>query len=75
MALVRNIDKDPIKQQLLEALLDFADRIDSSVIAEGIETKQEFLTLKDMRAKFGQGYFLARPGPPFPKLNEGLSID
>jgi EAL domain-containing protein (putative c-di-GMP-specific phosphodiesterase class I) len=72
MALVRNIDRDHIKQQLLETLLNFAHRIDSNVIAEGIETKAEFDTLRSLNVKYGQGYFLARPAPPFPGLREEI---
>ena len=64
MALVRDIDKDKIKQDLLLTVKELSDKIGSAVIAEGIETKAEFDTIKGFGVKFGQGYYLSRPKPP-----------
>jgi len=35
----------------------------TQVIAEGIETEQEFQALRRLGVPLGQGYYLARPGP------------
>ncbi len=69
MALVRDIDKDKIKQDLLLTVKDLSDKIGSKVIAEGIETKAEFETIKGFNVQFGQGYYLSRPKSPDEIIN------
>ncbi len=65
MSLIRNIDRDPVRRALLETIVTFADKIDSKVIAEGIETREEAATLLQIGTHYGQGYFLGKP--QFPK--------
>jgi len=60
-SLIQNIDREPIKQALLESFMRFARRINSKVIAEGIETMAELDTLLAMGVDYGQGYLIARP--------------
>jgi EAL domain-containing protein (putative c-di-GMP-specific phosphodiesterase class I) len=69
MALVRNIDKDKIKQDLLLTVKDLSDKIGSRVIAEGIETKAELETIRDFGVQYGQGYYLSRPKLPGDIIN------
>jgi len=63
MALIRDINKHAIKRDLLESLIPFSKKINSIIIAEGIETKEEFEVLREMGVEYGQGFFFARPGP------------
>ena len=63
MALVRNIHRHTIKRQLLESLITFSKKINTTIIAEGIETEGEFKTLKNMGIEYGQGFFFAKPAP------------
>ena len=65
ISLVRGIDKNRIKQDLLRAILTLAKSMNSTVIAEGIETQQELDTLTSLGVLFGQGYLFARPSPNF----------
>ena len=65
MALVRNIDKDGLKQAMLKALNEFALITNSKIIAEGIETIDELATIIELGIPYGQGYFLQRPAPAF----------
>ncbi|MBP2644604.1 MAG: diguanylate cyclase/phosphodiesterase with domain containing protein [Firmicutes bacterium] len=65
MELVRNIDKDGLKQAMLKALNDFAVMTNSKIIAEGIETIDELATLIDLGIPYGQGYFLQKPAQGF----------
>ena len=63
IALTRGIDNDPARRALGSALLTFGlDAYNASIVAEGIETEAEFRTLRGLGCKFGQGYFLGRPG-------------
>jgi len=61
IALVRDIHLSPIKRGLLESLVLLAERIDSQVIAEGVEKEEEFETLRGMNVPFGQGYLFSPP--------------
>ena len=60
---VRGIDRHPTKQDLLDALLSFARKMHTQVIAEGIENEQELKTLRALRVPYGQGFLLGRPMP------------
>ncbi|WP_285601112.1 EAL domain-containing protein [Kineosporia sp. NBRC 101731] len=63
ISLVRGVDTDPAKRALAGALAAFAQKIGSSVIAEGIETAAELSVLRGLKVEFGQGYHLSLPGP------------
>jgi EAL domain-containing protein (putative c-di-GMP-specific phosphodiesterase class I) len=58
---VRDIDRRPVKQDLLEALLSFARKMNTRVIAEGIETREELEALRALGVPYGQGFLLAPP--------------
>jgi EAL domain-containing protein (putative c-di-GMP-specific phosphodiesterase class I) len=60
---VHEIHRHRIKRDLLDAMLSFAQKTGTHVIAEGIETQEELDTLLDLGVPFGQGFLLARPGP------------
>jgi EAL domain-containing protein (putative c-di-GMP-specific phosphodiesterase class I)/DNA-binding NarL/FixJ family response regulator len=62
LQLIRGIDADPIRRALTTALLNFANELGASVIAEGIETPEELATLQSLGVGWGQGYLFARPG-------------
>jgi EAL domain-containing protein (putative c-di-GMP-specific phosphodiesterase class I) len=62
-ALVCDVDRDPAKAAVVEALGTFGSRIDAWVIAEGIERAGELARLMQLEVPLGQGYLLARPRP------------
>lgn len=68
MSLVRDVHLKPVLQALIETFLSFAHKTHTRVIAEGIETEEEFLCLAQLGITLGQGYFLARPDFPPPPL-------
>lgn len=59
----KDIHRQRIKQDLLTAILSFALKMETQVIAEGIETEDELDALRRLGVPLGQGYFLAKPGP------------
>lgn len=63
ISLTRDIDKDRGRRALASALISFAEEMDMSIVAEGIETQSELDTLLGLGVHFGQGFFLARPAP------------
>jgi EAL domain-containing protein (putative c-di-GMP-specific phosphodiesterase class I) len=66
--LVRGIDEDPNRRALMRAVVAFAREVGTSVIAEGVETRGELEVLRDAEVHLVQGYLLARPGPPWPRI-------
>jgi diguanylate cyclase (GGDEF)-like protein len=64
-SLVANVDKDAAKAALIDSFVRFGRRTGAAVCAEGIETAEELKLLTDLDVDYGQGFGLARPGPPW----------
>ena len=60
-SLVRHIDSDPIKREIIASLESIGKRIGATLVAEGIEVEAERKTLVDLGVAYGQGYLLGRP--------------
>jgi EAL domain-containing protein (putative c-di-GMP-specific phosphodiesterase class I) len=63
MQLVRDIDRSHVKREMAHALKTFADKMESEIIAEGIETEGERRACAELGIHYGQGYLLGRPAP------------
>ncbi len=61
ISMIRGIEKNLLKQGMIQALVSFSGSINSQIIAEGIETQDELGTLKNLGISLGQGFLLARP--------------
>jgi len=78
MALIQGISQDRVRRAIVLNVARMAKQLKIAIIAEGIETREDMETLKNMGIKLMQGYFFARPGfetlPPvvFPKLGSAL---
>ena len=73
--LVRGIARSTVKREMLRSLRHIADTIDSVMIAEGIENVEDVVALRDLGLRYGQGYYLARPEPPFVTLRDGVRAE
>jgi EAL domain-containing protein (putative c-di-GMP-specific phosphodiesterase class I) len=62
MGLIRNIDKDKTRQAIVKNCLNLFNELNITTLAEGIETEQEMLWLREAGIELMQGYFFARPG-------------
>lgn len=62
-ALTQAIDTDPVRRALASALVAFGQEVGAVIVAEGVETRGELVVLRDLGVPWGQGYYLARPGP------------
>jgi EAL domain-containing protein (putative c-di-GMP-specific phosphodiesterase class I) len=62
VSLTRNIDTDPVRRALASSLISFAQEVDATIVAEGIETRWEAEALTALGVRYGQGFHLARPG-------------
>jgi EAL domain-containing protein (putative c-di-GMP-specific phosphodiesterase class I) len=61
MALIRGIDRDPVRRRIVAHLGRMMDDLGILTLYEGVETPDELAALKDMGARYIQGYVLARP--------------
>jgi len=65
MSLVRDIDKEPMKQRLAQSILQLCRDQGMKVIGEGVETDAEARTLLELGIDLLQGYLIAKPALPF----------
>ncbi|CCQ92466.1 putative Diguanylate cyclase [[Clostridium] ultunense Esp] len=74
-SLIQNIEQNKVKENMLESFVNFALKMNSKVIAEGIETPAELERVIRLGVHYGQGFFLARPhDPPHACASEALEI-
>jgi len=62
---INQCHQDPVKREFIKSILNLGQTINAKVIAEGIETEQEFEQLEALGLRLYQGYLFARP-EPFP---------
>jgi EAL domain-containing protein (putative c-di-GMP-specific phosphodiesterase class I)/DNA-binding NarL/FixJ family response regulator len=74
--LIDGIEADRSRQALAAGLISFAEKIDATIVAEGIERPAEVEALADLGVRYGQGFFFARPAPlPLPLLVGATGAD
>ena len=61
MHFIQEIQLDPVKRQFVRSIQEIAQQSGCKVIAEGIETAEEFDTIAELGIAHGQGYHIARP--------------
>ncbi len=61
MALIRNIDRDAGRRSIVRAILQLCTELGIRPIAEGIETRAEYESLRELGIVLFQGYYFARP--------------
>jgi len=62
ISLITGIHENFIKQNLVETMVRFANDQGAQVIAEGVESEEEFDTVKELGVHFVQGFYLHRVG-------------
>ncbi len=76
LSLVRDIDKNSVKFALVESAVQFAARAGNlEVLAEGIESQAELMTLYELGVTLGQGYLLGRPNPRLTVAIQPIALD
>ena len=61
ITIIRDIDTDPDKQQLVKGIVDYAHGRGMKIVAEGIETEEELRKVIELGVDLLQGYLLAKP--------------
>lgn len=68
-----NIDNDKVKQQFVRSINNIAKELDCKVIAEGVETENEFQFIEQIGLSFCQGFYFSHPEKqPIEYVNENL---
>jgi EAL domain-containing protein (putative c-di-GMP-specific phosphodiesterase class I) len=62
--LLENLDKDPKNLAIVRAAVDLGHALDIEVVAEGVETHEEFEELRKLGCDVGQGKYWWSPSPP-----------
>jgi EAL domain-containing protein (putative c-di-GMP-specific phosphodiesterase class I) len=65
IALVRDVHQKKVSQQVVKAILEMGNGLGATVIAEGVQTRQEAEALQEIGVTWGQGYLYARPVDPY----------
>lgn len=73
MSLCRGIDRDPMRQALVSALLAFSRQVGSELVAEGVETAAELKALSALGTTMIQGHIVAPPMAPHRLMAVGSS--
>ncbi|MEH6772597.1 MAG: EAL domain-containing protein [Cereibacter changlensis] len=61
MQLIRGIDRDPVRRDIVGHLVRMMEDLGVTLICEGVETLDEYRALRDLGVTLMQGYLLARP--------------
>lgn len=79
IALIKDIDKDKVKQAIVKALINFSHSTNIKIIAEGIEKIEELQILIDLGVEYGQGFYLGKPIPfiadILPRIKESIKFN
>lgn len=74
MGLIRDIDREPNKQAVVNGIITMMTELGGRIVAEGVETVAEYAWLRNRGILLFQGYLFARPGfetlprPHFPDI-------
>ncbi|MFN0248591.1 MAG: EAL domain-containing protein [Kofleriaceae bacterium] len=65
MSLIRDLDRHPTKRRVVDAISTLCRELGSRVVAEGVETREEYNVIVGCGVELIQGYLLARPARAF----------
>jgi EAL domain-containing protein (putative c-di-GMP-specific phosphodiesterase class I) len=68
MSLIRGIDKSHTKQKIVRSMTQLCHEMKMQVVAEGVETPAECVTITRLECDLLQGFLFAKPGPAFPEI-------
>lgn len=62
LSIVTGLAHDQVLRTLARSLSDFGHEIGAVIVAEGVETREDAIALRDVGVDFGQGWYFGRPG-------------
>ncbi|MET0557518.1 MAG: EAL domain-containing protein [Solirubrobacterales bacterium] len=68
---IRDLEKNPADQQLVQAIVSIASGLGQKTVAEGVEDQQTLATVRKLGVNYAQGFHLGRPEPiePDPQID------
>ena len=63
MSFIRSAFGETRDVRMIELIIDIADYLHVPVVAEGVETEEQYMALKAMGCDYVQGYFFSKPVP------------
>ena len=64
MSFIRSAFGETRDVRMIELIIDIADYLHVPVVAEGVETEEQYMVLKAMGCDYIQGYYFSKPVPP-----------
>lgn len=61
MKLIRGIDQDNLRSALVKGMVEYSKTNNISLIAEGVESSEEFRAVIDLGVQYAQGYYIQKP--------------
>ena len=61
---VMKMESDPASATIVRSTIELAHNLGLLVVAEGVETEDNWKALKELGCDIGQGYYFAKPLPP-----------
>jgi EAL domain-containing protein (putative c-di-GMP-specific phosphodiesterase class I) len=72
--LIMGVVKNSRQHRLVTGVVRLCVEMGAEVVAEGVETMDEFNALRDTGIHYVQGYLFARPGFPLPVVESGTDL-
>ena len=64
MSFIRSAFRETRDVRMIELIIDIADYLHVPVVAEGVETEEQYLALRELGCDMAQGYYFSKPVPP-----------
>ena len=74
-ALVTGLGRNGRMQRLVSSIVALCENLGAEVVAEGVETVEELLAVRDAGIRYVQGYLLARPAASAPEVHWPSELD
>jgi len=71
---IRDIAADPIHQFVATSIVGVCNLLETSIVAEGIETPESLSAVADLSIGFGQGFHLGHPAPLIDLLGDAARM-
>ena len=70
---VMDLENDPDDRKIVEAIIAMAHKLNIKVLAEGVETREQWNMLAEFQCDFGQGYYVSK-AVTADEFNQGTPI-
>ncbi len=70
MNIIRNIDSDVNRQEIVKTLIKVSESSGYKILAEGVETEREVSILRSLGVDYMQGYFFGKPELTITNISE-----